>query len=158
MVDRFHDLSVSVGKYYSMVLLAHNVEKIKGAAHKNGDVDSMCKWSFTAGKPVHYSKICFERPSNVAGNYFLRVQFKLATTMWYLSLIEKASCGTWLNFFRHGNKINPFAIEGNEAVTQCSLMSCDEEQRWLCHLITLLVLWRVFSIRYKSRLTVWSFW
>ena len=27
-----------------MVLFTHNIKKIEGAAHKNGDVDGECKW------------------------------------------------------------------------------------------------------------------
>ena len=30
-----------------MVLFTHKVKKIKGAAHKNGNIDSMCKRAFT---------------------------------------------------------------------------------------------------------------
>ena len=30
-----------------MVLFTHNIKKIKGAAHKNCDVDGTCKWAFS---------------------------------------------------------------------------------------------------------------
>ena len=33
-----------------MVLFTHNVKKIKGAAHTNGDVDDTCKRGFILGK------------------------------------------------------------------------------------------------------------
>ena len=37
-------------QYSPMVLFTQNIEKIKDATHKNGDVDSTCKWGLTHQK------------------------------------------------------------------------------------------------------------
>ena len=49
-----------------MLLLTHNVKKIKGAAHKNGEVDGTCKWTLPEGNNCKYIEFKKIGPSGLS--------------------------------------------------------------------------------------------
>ena len=54
-------------QYNHMVLFIHHVKKIKRAAHKNGDVDGMCKRAFRKNS---FTKVFFPMPQQFTSDHY----------------------------------------------------------------------------------------